>query len=193
MVTDALLVAACAGTALGSAVLRFAWSLPRRSRIWNGAGWGLFTIGGLFGWLGAGAWGASVASLFGMGSALLFLAHAAATAPTTADAKPSSRRAGALPEAGEPWRLGRRIATFLLVVLGGMIASTSLAVAARTLLAWSGAGEANANVASFFVMPLAWTLLAFALLMEQSREQQWRLLAMSALPGVLAAVFGLAA
>lgn len=189
---DALLIAASASAAGGSAALRFAWSLPRRSRAWNSLGWGLFALGAVLGWLSAGAWGAAIASLFGMAAALLFLAYAAATAPATT-AKASNRRAGALPEGGEPWRIGRRIGTFAIVVLVAMIVSVGLAVAARGLVAWSGAGDANANVASFFVMPLAWTLLAFALLMEERRARQWRLLALCAVPGVLAVVAGVAA
>jgi hypothetical protein len=190
--TDALLIAASASAAGGSAALRFAWSLPRRSPAWNSLGWGLFALGAVLGWLSAGAWGAAIASLFGMAAALLFLAYAAATAPATT-AKASNRRAGALPEGGEPWRIGRRIGTFAIVVLVAMIVSIGLAVAARGLIAWSGGGDANANVASFFVMPLAWTLLAFALLMEERRARQWRLLALCAVPGVLAVVTGVVA
>jgi phosphoglycerol transferase MdoB-like AlkP superfamily enzyme len=134
----------------------------------------------------------AVASLFGMGAALLFLAYAAGTAPATAN-KASNRRVGALPEGSEPRRIGGRIATFLIVVLVAMIVSVGLALTARGLVAWSGAGDANANVASFFVMPLAWTLLAFAVLMEERRAKQWRLLAMSAVPGVVAVIIGVAA
>jgi hypothetical protein len=190
---DPILVVAGAATAVGSAVLRYAWSLPRRSRLANGLGWGLFTFGALLGGITAGAWGIAVVSLFGMGAALVLLTQAAITTRASKDGKASNRHAGALPEAGEPRRIGRRIATFLIVMLVAMIVSIGLAVAVRGLLAWGGAGEANANVASLFVMPLAWTLLAFALLMEESRKRQWRLLAMFAVPGVLAALVGAAA
>lgn len=190
---DALIIAAGASAAGGSAALRFAWSLPRRSIGWNAAGWGLFALAALLGWLGAGAWGTAVASLFGMGAALLLLAHAAMTTRAPAGAKASNRRAGALPERGEPWRLGRRIVTFLISGPAAMIVSVGLALAARGLLVWSGAGEANANVASFFVMPLGWALLAFLLLMEVRRARQWRLLALAAAPGAAAMLSGLAA
>jgi hypothetical protein len=192
MMSDGLLIAAGASAACGSAALRFAWSLPKRSPAWNSAGWGLFALGVVLGWVSAGAWGTAVASLFGMAAALLILAYAAGSAPTTTN-KASNRRAGALPESGEPWQLGRRIVTFLIVVLVAMIVSVGLALAARGLVAWSGAGDANANVASFFVMPLAWTLLAFAVLMEERRAKQWRLLAMSAVPGIVAVIIGVAA
>ena len=192
-VADPMLFAASAGTALGSAVLRYAWSLPRRSRSWNGIGWGLFALGALLGAVSAGAWGVAVAALFGMGTALIFLAHAAATARATTEARASNRRAGALPEGSEPWRIGRRIVTFLIVMLVAMIVSIGLAVAIRSLFAWGGAGEANANVAGLFAMPVAWALLVFVLLMEEDRAQQWRLLAMFAVPGALAAIVGAAA
>ena len=190
MAGEVLLVLAGASAAGCSLVLRFAWSLPRRSSAWNAMGWGLFGLGTLLGWSSAGAWGSAVASLFGMASALLLLGHAAVKAPPATGARASNRRAGMLPAGGEPWHLRRRIATFLIVVLGAMVVSVGLAVAARGLVAWSGAGEANANVASFFTMPLAWALLAFALLVEERRARQWRLLAVSAVPGVLAAMAG---
>ncbi len=193
MMDNALLIAAGASAASGSAALRFAWSLRKRSPAWNSAGWGLLALGSVLGWLGAGAWGTTVAALFGMGSALLFLAYAAATAPAAANARASSRRAGALPERGEPWHLRRRIVTFLIVAMVAMIVSIGLALAARGLVAWSGAGDADAIATGFFVMPLAWTLLAFAVLMEERRARQWRLLAMSAVPGVVAVIVGVAA
>lgn len=193
MAQDAFLIAAGLSAACASAALRRAWSLPRRSPAWNGVGWGLFGLGAVLGWVGAGAWGTAMAALSGMATALLFLAYAATTAPAAANARASNRRVGALPEGSERWRLGRRIGTFLIVVLAASIVSVGLAIAARSLLAWSGAGEADANVASFYVMPLAWALLAFLVLMEESRARQWRLLALSAVPGLVAVVAGLAA
>jgi hypothetical protein len=192
MMSDGLLIAAGASAACGSAALRFAWSLPKRSPVWNSVGWGLFALGTVLAWLSAGAWGTAVASLFGMAAALLLLAYAAGTAPATTN-KASNRRAGVLPEGGEPRRIRRRIVTLLIVVLVAMIVSVGLALAARGLVVWAGAGEANATVTSFFVMPLAWTLLAFAVLMEERRAKQWRMLAMSAVPGVVAVIIGVAA
>ena len=192
MTGDMLLIAAGISGAGGGAMLRYAWAMPRRSTGWNAAGWGLFALGLIVGWIGAGAWGASIAALFSMGMALLLLGYAAATAPPPTNAKASNRRVGALPEGSEPWRLGRRIVTFLIVMVAAMIVALGLALAVRGLLAWGGAGEANANVASFYAMPLAWALLAFLLLMEERRARQWRLLAFSAVPGVIAVVTGMA-
>jgi hypothetical protein len=193
MIGDFLLGAGCASAAAGSAILRRAWSLPRRSWAWNGTGWGLFALGAVLGWQAAGAWGTAVAALFGMGVALMLLAHAATTAPRTNTGKASNRRVGALPQAGEPWRIGRRIGTFMITIFAAVLVSVGLGLSARGLLAWVGGGEANANVASFFVMPLAWGLIIYALLMEERRARQFRLLAILAVPGVVATVVGLAA
>ncbi len=173
-------------------VLRRAWSLPRRSLGWNAIGWCLFGLGITLGWIAGGAWGSTIATIGGIGAALLLLAHAAVTAPPATGARASNRRVGALPEGREPFRLGRRIVTFLMVVLAAMIVALGLGLAARGLLAWSGAGEANANVASFFLMPVAWAMLAFFLLLEEERARQWRLLALAAAPGMLALAAGLA-
>ncbi|WP_442680796.1 hypothetical protein ACSBM8_06265 [Sphingomonas sp. ASY06-1R] len=192
MTDDALLFAAILASVCAAVVLRRAWSLPRRSIAWNGAGWCLFGLGLVLGWIGAGAWGSTVATIGGIGAALLLLAYAAATAPAANGARASNRRVGALPEGREPFRLGRRIVTFLMIVLAAMVVSLGLALATRGVFALGGAGEANANVASFFTMPLAWAVLAFVLLLEEQRARQWRLLAIAAAPGVLAVAAGLA-
>ncbi len=193
MAADTLLIAAGASAACGSAALRFAWSRSRRSVGWNAAGWGLFALGALAGGLSAGAWGVAVASICGMGAALLFLCHAAATSPAVASGKASNRRVGMLPQGDEPRHIWRRVNTFLIVVLVAMVVAVGLAIATRSLMVWAGTGEANANVASLFAMPLAWTLLAYALLMEERRVRQWRLLAIFAVPGVIAVITGLTA
>lgn len=192
MIADIPLVVAGASAACGSAVLRFAWSRPRRSLPWNVAGWGLFGLAILAGWLAAGAWGVAVANLWGMGVAMILLSHAALTSPAAAGAKASNRRVNMLPQGGEPLRLVRRIVTFLIVALIAMIVSIGLAMATRSLLIWFAASEANANVAGLFIMPVAWALLSYTLLMEERRMRQWRLLLIYAVPGILALVTGLA-
>ena len=127
-------------------------------------------------------------ALWAMGAAFAFLAVAAWQSPP-ARRRASSRRAGMLPEAGEPLRLGHRFATFLLVVLAGMLAAIALAIAARWISLLAGASEANANVLALFVVPLAWTILAFLMLMTDSRKRQGAILALSvaaALPALAA-------
>jgi len=193
MAAGALLIVAGASAAGGSAALRFAWSHARRSIGWNSAGWGLFALAVVTGWAAAGAWGVAMATLWGMGAAMALLAYAAATAPAASGAKASNRRANMLPQGNEKLHLLRRIITFLLVALVAMIVSIGLALATRGLLLAAGASEANAIVLAFFAMPLAWMGLSYALLMQERRARQWRLLLLWAVPGLIALGAGLAA
>lgn len=181
-----------AGAVGGAAALRFAWSQPTRSMIWNGVGWGLFLVATLSAWGGAGAWGVAMAALWGMGAAMLLLAHAALTAPAIPGAKASNRRANMLPQGGEPKFLWRRIVTFLIVIFAAMIVSIGIGIAARAVALLFSASEANANVIAFFAMPLVWVWLSYALLMEHRRLRQWRMLLLWAAPGLLATILGLA-
>lgn len=163
-------IAAALGMA-GVAALRLAWAQANRSRVRNGIGWSLLAAGAIAGGAGAGAWGVAVASLFPMGLALALLAVAAANSPP-GKARASNRRVNMLPEAGEPKRLGRRIGTFLIVVIAGLASSIALAVAIRAAGAALGWSEADAIAAAFFTVPIVWGILAFVLLMQQSRRAQ---------------------
>lgn len=192
MMTDALLILAAASAIGGAAALRFAWSQPSRSMIWNGVGWGLFLVATLSAWIGAGAWGVAIAALCGMGAAVALLAYAAVTAPAIAGAKASNRRANMLPQGGEPLFLWRRIVTFLIVVIVAMIVSIGIGIATRAVALLLGAGEANANVLALFAMPLMWVWLAYALLMEHRRKRQGQILLLWAVPGAFAIILGLA-
>lgn len=174
------------GSAAGVAailLLRRAWSLPRRSAAQNGAAWALLLVGVALGIAGNGAWGAAIVSLFAMGTAALILAHAAATArPGKAHA--SDRKAHILPEAGEPRRIGRRLATFAIVVPFAMTASLLVALGARALAALAGWADADSNALALLLMPLVWGVLAFLLLMLPGRRAQIAWLALPALAGL---------
>ena len=178
-----LLWLACALGAAGVGALRRAWSLPRRSATANGAGWGLLALSALIAGLAEGAWGMSVAALTTMLAAFAALAIAAWRSPP-ARAKASNRRAGMLPEAGEPRRIGRRVATFLLVIVAGLVASIALALALRGLGGALGWSEANANVLALYSVPVTWAVLAFVLLMQQSRRSQVLTLLMCCVPAL---------
>ncbi|TZG25054.1 hypothetical protein [Sphingomonas montanisoli] len=167
---DALLYVGAAAAIAGVALLRYAWSLPKRSRMFNAIAWGLWALAIALGWASAGMWGVSVETLIGMVTAIAIMAHAASTSPPS-KAKASNRRVKMLPEAGEPLGLGRRILTFLIVIGLGMFAAAGFAVGARWIAALAGAGEADANVIGLFVMPLAWTFLAFFMMMAGRRRQ----------------------
>jgi len=158
------------------AVLRLSWGQPKRSTGLNAVGWLALILALVAGWSAAGAWGASVASLWAMGAAFVVLAYAAWRSPP-ARRTASNRRAGMLPEGGEPKRVWGRFATFVIVVVAGMAASIALAVTARWMALLAGASEANANVIALFAAPLGWTVLVFLLLMTRSRKRQMTLLA----------------
>tara|TARA_R110000850_G_scaffold28479_3_gene79608 strand:+ start:6309 stop:6887 length:579 start_codon:yes stop_codon:yes gene_type:complete len=188
MALDPIFLTGTATAVAAVSLLRVSWVRPRRSASLNAAGWLLLAGSLAAGWVLAGAWGVSVMALWAMGAAFAFLAVAAWQSPP-ARRRASSRRAGMLPEAGEPLRLGHRFATFLLVVLAGMLAAIALAIAARWISLLAGASEANANVLALFVVPLAWTILAFLMLMTDSRKRQGAILALSvaaALPALAA-------
>jgi hypothetical protein len=165
------------GAGVGAvAVLRLSWARAKRSRVLNTLGWGLVALAAVLGWVEAGAWGATVTALWAMGAAMLVLGWAAWRSPP-ARRTVSNRRAGMLPEQGEPARIGGRVATFLLVTVAAMAASIAFAIAVRWLAVLMGASEANANVLALFAVPLGWTVLAFLMLMIDSRRRQFALLA----------------
>ena len=171
---------AALGTA-GVASLRLAWAQERRSPLLNTVGWLLLAGGAVTGGAGAGAWGAAVASLFPMGFALVLLAIAAARSPA-GRAKASNRRVNMLPEAGEPRQIGRRLGTFLIVVVAGLAASIAFAIAVRAAGSAIGWSEADALAAAFFAVPIVWGILAAVLLMQASRRAQGLTLLAAAAP-----------
>lgn len=183
MDATALLVAGAAVISAALAVLRVSWALQQRSVALNTLGWGLTALALVLGWQGAGAWGASVVSLVGMGAATIALGMAAATAPA-GKAKASNRRVKMLPEKGEPKQIGRRVATFLIVVPLALVISLGLAVVVRTIADQLGASEADSMVLAFFSTPFLWAILAHILLIQQRRRGQWLVLLVSVLPVV---------
>ncbi|GAA0733416.1 hypothetical protein [Sphingomonas japonica] len=165
-----LWLAAALGVA-GVAALRYAWTLPRRSTGWNAVAWLLIAASVACGWRMGGAWGVSVAALATTAAAFAMLAAAGIGAPPGRTAA-SVRWAGMLPQAGEPRRIGRRIATFLIVIPGGFVIAIVLGIAMRGVATASGWGEANANVAALFTVPLGWAVLVTTLLMQGERRGQ---------------------
>lgn len=155
----------------GVGALRYAWSLPRRSPIANGIGWALLGLAAVLAAAADGAWGVSVAALGAMLAAFAILAVAGFRSPEK-QAKGSNRRVGMLPEAGEPRRIGRRVVTFLLVIVAGFAVSVGLGLAVRGLGGVLGWSESNANVVALFSVPVTWSVLATVLLMQHSRRRQ---------------------
>lgn len=157
--------------AAGVGALRMAWSRPARSLAWNGAGWGLIMLAVLIAGMAAGAWGIAIVSIGPMLVAFAILALAGWRSPA-GRAAATNRRANMLPEAGEPWRIRGRLATFLIVIPGGFLAAAALALTLRSAAMLLGWGEANANVMAFFTVPLGWALVATILLMQDRRRAQ---------------------
>jgi hypothetical protein len=184
-----LLWPACAAALAGLAVLRWSWSRKARSVAVNTLGGGLLALSALLAGAEAGAWGVSVASLVAMGVAMVLLAFAALRAPR-GRATGTERRARILPDAGEPLQLGRRALAFVEVVIGGFAASIALGIATRALGLLVGWSEADAVAAAFFVVPIAWGILACVLLMQQAHRARWITLGLSTLPVVPALLAG---
>lgn len=188
MAMEGMLVLGIAAAVSAVAVLRLSWGRPARHVALNAVGWAFAAIATIVGGAYAGAWGIAVISLWAMGAAAVLLAWSAWRAPSSGTRAASNRRAGMLPQGDEPARIGGRIATFLIVVVGGIIASVALAVASRWLAMATDANEANANVAALFVAPLGWTILTFVLLITPSRKRQIALIlsgTATAVPAIL--------
>lgn len=186
---DMLLWLSALAAISGVAVLREAWALDKRSLGANSAGWALLAAAAGFGGTAAGAWGVAVASLVAMTAAAILLGWAALKAPAGRE-RASNRRVKMLPEAGEPLRLGRRLATFALVGIAGFAASIALAIGLRWLALAIGWSEANANSLALFAVPLAWGILATILLMQQTRKSQVATLAIASIPLIPALLSG---
>lgn len=167
----------------GVAALRHAWGRPRRSTLRNASAWGLVLVGAGLALAGNGAWGLAVAALAGMATAAALLAHAGWSAPH-GRGRASTRKVNMLPGPGEPLHLGRRIATFLLIVPLGFATSLLAALGARALAAMAGWSEANANALALALLPLAWGLLSSWLIMLPRRSAQAAWLAAPAAAGL---------
>lgn len=189
MSVNGLLLLGWLAAIAGVAVLRFSWARRKRSHGLNLGGWTLLLFAAVSGWAAAGAWGVSVEALAALAAAFVFLGWAGWTSPPGA-AKASNRRAGMLPEGGAPLALGRRLVTFLVVGVLALFASMGLALGVRLLALLGGVGEADANVLALLLTPLAWSVLAFILLMTGDRRRQFAMLALGSLAAVPAFLQG---
>lgn len=188
MAADILLAAGSAAGVLGILVLRASWGRSSRSSLRNLAGWVCLALAVIGGAGAAGAWGIAVVSLWAMTAAFACLGWAAVATPPRA-ARLSNRRAGMMAKGIEPLRLGGRLLTFALVAILSFASAISLALLVRWISTHAGAGQANATVLALFAAPLAWTLLAYAILMSRSRRRQFALIGVTmtaALPPIMA-------
>lgn len=163
--------------------LRRAWGRPCRSSAQNGIAWALMLAGAALAITGGGAWGLAIASLGGMATAALLLAHAGWMSPRGKRRAPD-RKAHILPKEGEPRALGRRLLTFLITVPLGFAASLLAALGMRALAGLAGWSDADGNVMALLLLPLLWGLLTFWLLMLRRRRTQFAWLAVPAVAGL---------
>lgn len=169
--SDALVLAGSVMALMAVFFLRLSWSKPSRSNAINTVAWSLLLSGLLLGALGHGAWGLAITLLTGMVSASLLLSHSAIRSPA-GKAKAANRRVHLLPEAGEPLRIGHRLATFLMAVPGSLVASLVFALGARGIASSFGWSDADANVLALLAMPVVWSVLMIQLLIAQRRKSQ---------------------
>jgi hypothetical protein len=151
----------------GVLALRLGWG--RRQRGASVAGWAMLAGAVWAGAAAGGAWGITVASLWAMATALALVGAAAWQSPAPARSPRLSRAATEPPRA--PLRIGGRLVTFAIVALGGLAAAMALALAAHWLATFGGAGEANANVAVLFTLPVAWSVLTHVMMTASPRAQ----------------------
>lgn len=190
MAGDTLIMVAVFAAILGVAVLRIAWAQSRRSLLLNVAGWALLISSAVSSWVGAGAWGVSIAGLCGMGMASVLIVYAIFTAPPARAERASSKQERNPADVKDPKFLFRRFLTFVIVVLLAFAAALALGLTAHRLAILAGTSEADAIGIGLFSMPLIWTLLSFALLMTESRLRQFALLISCTLPSVAILLLG---
>ncbi len=163
--------------------LRRAWGLPRRSTAQNGIAWALMLAGAVLAITGNGAWGLAIASLGGMATAALLLAHAGWASPRGKRRAPD-RKAHMRPKESEPRHVGRGMLTFVMTVPLAFAAALLTALGLRALAGLAGWSDADSNVMALLLLPLLWGLLTFWLLMLPRRRTQFAWLAVPAAAGI---------
>ena len=170
MAGDASMWLASALAIAGVAVLRVSWGRAKRSLPLNLAGWAALLAALVVADRAAGEWGITVAILVATGAAFVALAFAATEKVRKGRAKAVRTAHRGSDEAATPRRSGWL--TFLITGPLALAASLLLALAVRALIVSAGGAEADGNVAVLAVVPLAWPILAFALLMMAHRRAQ---------------------
>jgi hypothetical protein len=175
-----LIIASLSGFA-GVGVLRASWSRHQRLQAMNLAGWSMVLGATLCGAAYAGAWGVAVAALSPMTAAFIMLALAAIRS-TPAKVRAASRHENRCIAGRAPVQLAGRSFTFLLVAVLAAVFGLGIATAAGGVALLGGAGKSDAYATALFMMPLAWSMLAFALLMQPHRRGQLKVLAIASIP-----------
>jgi hypothetical protein len=183
--------AGCIAAAAGAPLLWLAWKLPpARKAIPRIAGWLLILASLLLLGIAAGAWGIAVSATATSASALLILAYVGAH---SVPARRTSTREAAIQPlnvqalvAGLP----RRFGVFLLVVPGGIVASTIVALGARAAATRAGWGAADSTMAVLGGMPLVWSIIAS---LQMTQSSLVRMAAIAVVPALAGGLLGIAA
>lgn len=154
----------------GVAILRISWGQTGRSVGLNAAGWAALLVSSVLAGYAAGAWGIAVAALAATATACTLLLHSGL------QKDPQMRVRAARPvrnrELAPERDHQRRIVTFLVAGPLALLVSLLLALTVRGAIMLAGGAEADGNVAVLGTVPLAWPVLAFALLMMAERRHQ---------------------
>ncbi|MBL4791759.1 hypothetical protein AAG607_08840 [Citromicrobium bathyomarinum] len=155
----------------GVAVLRMSWGRATRSTPLNLAGWGALLVGLALADRAAGEWGIAVTVLV-IGAAALAALAVAACKPVNRGPRKAPRTAHRGANEIKP-RSRSGLLTFTVAGPLALGASLLFALAIRALILFGGGAEADANVAVLATVPIAWPVLAFALLMMSRRADQF--------------------
>ena len=185
-----VLSAGCTAAAAGAPLLWIAWRLPPpRKALPRAIGWLLILAAALLLGIAAGAWGIAVSATATSAAALLILAYVAAHSVP-------ARRTSAREAAVQPLNvhalvtgLPRRLTVFLLVVPGGIVASTIVALGARAAASRAGWGAADSTMVALAGMPFVWSIIAS---LQMTQSSLVRMAAIAVVPALGGALLGIA-
>jgi len=166
---DGALWLGCVLAAAGVAGLRLSWGRKGKSPRLNAGSWAALAAGCIAAGMASGAWGVALAALTATALACLLLTHAAFERPRMPRRTAEPEIAAAASAPGD-WHRG--VITFVLTGPLALAVAVVLALGIRAVaLDWPVA-EADANVMVLALVPLFWPLLAFAMMMAESRRPQ---------------------
>lgn len=186
-----LVSAGCIAAAAGAPLLWIAWKRPRARKPGpRAAGWLLILGAALLLAVIAGAWGVAVSATATSAAALLILAYISLhSAP---QGRTSARESSVQPLDVHAifTGLARRVAVFLLVVPGGVAASTIIALGARAAARHSGWDDADSTMVALAGMPLVWSVIAS---LQMTQRSLARMAAFAIAPALAGGLLGMVA
>jgi hypothetical protein len=140
--------------------------------------------------IAAGAWGIAVSAMATSTAALLILAYVAAH--SVAARRTLAREAAVHPVDVQAVVSGlpRRFAVFLLVVPGGIVASTIVALGARAVASRAGWDAADSTMVALAGMPFVWSIIAS---LQMTQSSLVRMVAIALVPALAGGLLGITA